>query len=372
MKTGYVYRRKGKWVAAVPDANRPGGYYRKSGFLTKGKARDYLYQRRERIENLQTGLPTKGNYLYRLFFEEYIHYIGKNYAYETLKTYRGVIKSFLIFMKTKYPRMQWLSELKLKVFEDYKIWLKDTKHKSNTVNNHLKTFKAMFNVAIKWEYMEKNPMKYVECVNVDDEKIIVALDTKERFQLFFDRCRQLKPEYYPHYYCSAKLGLRLGEMVTLEWSDVDLERNMIKITRKDTFSPKGRNKKDKKPKERIIPFASDVREMLLTLPKTNKKIFLKQGRPISRKDKSLRRWIVAIVRGTELEGMTRFHELRHTTGHILALHHNIHEIKEFLGHADLKTTMRYVKVADETKVRMAETLGKFGFATPPTTHEKKK
>gem|GEM_PF-6803599 len=39
------------------------------------------------------------------------------------------------------------------------------------------------------------------------------------------------------------------------------------------------------------------------------------------------------------------HELRHTTGRILGLTHSLHEIKEFLGHTDIRTTERYVRVA---------------------------
>ena len=235
-----------------------------------------------------------------------------------------------------------------------------TKHKDNTVNNHIKALKSMMNVAIKWEYLDKNPVKGISSVSVEDEKPIVTLNTPDRFNLFFERCGKQKPSYYAHFYCSVKLGLRFGEMATLEWENIDFEHNVVQITRKETFNPKGRGKKDKKPKERVIPMSKDVADLLMTMPRTHKKVFLKNEKPISRKDKSFRRWIIAIVRGTELEGMTRFHELRHSAGDILGQTHGIYDIKAFLGHTDIRTTERYVRIADEAKKRMAETLGKFG------------
>ena len=70
-----------------------------------------------------------------------------------------------------------------------------------------------------------------------------------------------------------------------------------------------------------------------------------------------------------MRNMTRFHELRHSAGDILGPHHSIHEIKAFLGHSDIRTTERYVRVADEAKKRMATTLSEFAHTTPPTTQE---
>lgn len=369
MKKGYAYKRGAVWAVAIPDTIQKDGYRHKSGFSTKGKAKEYLVQRKDLIEDRQLNLTGKGEFAFKTYFQEYLRYAAENFSSETLKTYKGVLKNFIIFMQGKYPHIQRLNELRVKVFEDYKIWLKETRHKDNTVNNHLKAFKTAFNVAIKWEYIDKNPLENVSRVSVRDEKPIVTCSTPEKFNLFFTRCKELKPEYYDHYYCSTKLGLRFGEMVTLEWRDIDFENNVVRISRKETFNPKGRSHRDKRPKERIIPMPSDVKELLLALPRSHSKVFVKKGKPISRKDQSFRRWIAAIVRGTELEGMTRFHELRHTAGDILGLSHSIYDIKAFLGHSDIRTTERYVRVSDEAKKRMAETLSRFGETIRPTKQE---
>jgi len=81
---------------------------------------------------------------------------------------------------------------------------------------------------------------------------------------------------------AAKLGLRFGELVTLEWNDVDLANKVVRISRKETFNPKGRGRKDRKPRERIIPMPDDIAQMFSELPRTNKKVFLKKGNILKR------------------------------------------------------------------------------------------
>jgi len=361
MKKGYVFKRGDRWFVAVPDPRYASGYRIKSpSYSTKSGAQKALRERKEDIESGQLGWLGEGNTYYTDYIKDYLQFVSTNHSYETLKTYKGVLKDFNMFLEEKYPRIQRLKEFFVRIFEDYKIWLKETGHKDNTVNNHVKVLKTIFNQAVKWELLKKNPVKDVGNVGVEDEKPVVSLDTPEKFDLFFTRCKLIKPEYYNYYYCTAKLGLRWKEMVNLEWEDVDFENQVIVIRKKKNFIPKGRTQKDRRPKTRIIPIPKDVLEILKSIERTHERVFLKYGKPIDNKDKSFRRWIIAIVRGTKLEGMSRMHELRHTTGRILGLTHSLHEIKEFLGHTDIRTTERYIRVSDAAKKSMAKSLEKFG------------
>lgn len=361
MKKGYVFKRGKKWFVAIPDPRYASGYRIKSpSHSTESKAKKALRERKDDIEAGQVGWLSEGNTYYIDYIKDYLQFVSANHSQETYKTYKGVLKNFNMFLKEKYPRMQSLKEFFIRLFEEYKIWLKETGRKDNTVNNHVKVLKTIFNQAVKWELLKKNPVKDIGNISVEDEKPVVSLDTPEKFKLFFIKCKALKPEYYNHYYCTAKLGLRWKEMVNLEWEDIDFENQIIIIRKKRDFIPKGRTQKDRKPKRRIIPIPIDVLDILKLMKHRHEKVFLKNGQPIGPKDKSFRRWIIAIVRGTQLEGMSRMHELRHTTGRILGLTHSLHEIKEFLGHTDIRTTERYVRVSDAAKKSMAKSLGKFG------------
>jgi len=147
------------------------------------------------------------------------------------------------------------------------------------------------------------------------------------------------------------------------WEDIDFERGYLRIRQNKDFIPKGRNKRSGLPKERSVPMTDDVIKILKSLKhsKAYPNVFSKDEKPISKKDKSFRRWIIAIVRGTPLEGMTRFHELRHTTGHILGnagVDKNV--IKDILGHSDIRTTERYVGIPQEPIKKAMRKLQGFG------------
>ena len=364
MKKGYILKREDRWFVAIPDPSYSSGYRIKApSYSTRSSAQKALRERKDVIEFGQAGWLSEGDTYYTDYIKDYLQFVLANHSQETLKTYKGVLKDFDIFLKEKYPHIQRLKEFFIRLFEEYKIWLKETGRKDNTVNNHIKVLKTIFNQAIRWELLKKNPIKDVRNISVEDEKMIVSLDTPEKFKLFFERCLAIKPEYYNHYYCTAKLGLRWKEMISLEWDDVDFENAVVSISKKKGFIPKGRTQKDRKPKTRIISAPQDVLDILKSIEHSHEKVFLREGNPISPKDKSFRRWIVAIVRGTELEGMSRMHEFRHTTGRILGLTHSLHEIKEFLGHTDIRTTERYVRVGDAAKKSMAKSLENFGRKT---------
>jgi len=361
MKKGYIFKRGKSWFIAIPDPQYASGYrIKRPSYATEGKAKKALRERKDAIENHQAGWLSEGDTYYIDYCRDYLQFVSANHSAETLRTYKGVLKNLDMFLKQRYPRIQRLREFFVKFFEEYKIWLKETGHKDNTVNNHVKVLKTIFNQAVKWELLEKNPVKNIRNISVEDEKPIVCLDTPEKFELFFERCKRMKPDYYNHYYCVAKLGLRWKEMLTLEWTDIDFKNQVITIGKKKGFIPKGRTQKERKPKIRLIPVPDDVIEILKSMKRVHARVFLKNGKPIHPKEKSFRRWIIVITRGTQLEGMTRMHELRHTTGRILGLTHSLHEIKEFLGHSDIRTTERYARVSDIAKKNMAKSLGNFG------------
>jgi integrase len=147
------------------------------------------------------------------------------------------------------------------------------------------------------------------------------------------------------------------------WDDVNLEEGHIIIKPHKDFTPKGRRKKSGEPKTRVVPLTKNVIKILKSLPHSNKyaNVFLKNGKPIDLKDKSFRRWILAIVRGTPLEGMTRFHELRHTYGHIHAEKGTPREtIAALMGHSDIRTTEVYVGKPQKRLIDAVKKLEGFG------------
>jgi integrase len=134
---------------------------------------------------------------------------------------------------------------------------------------------------------------------------------------------------------ALQTGMRKGEIIKLRWENVDLESNIITIDKATSKS-----KKTKK-----IPINSRLRKLLLEqkLKSGNSDfVFLTpQGKPYARED-SINQLYRATLKKAGIEGL-RFHDLRHTAGTRLGeMGVPVQVIQEILGHADIRTTMRYV------------------------------
>ena len=140
-------------------------------------------------------------------------------------------------------------------------------------------------------------------------------------------------------------GMRKAEIHNLEWVNVNLEQNFIKV--------KAQMAKNKK--IRRIPLNMSLRELLLKLNLTsngNRYVFQnpKTGKPYM----DLKRgWRSALERAG-INDM-RFHDLWHTfASHFLMNGGGLYTLKEILGHKDITTTSRYLTITTEHKSKAME------------------
>lgn len=129
-------------------------------------------------------------------------------------------------------------------------------------------------------------------------------------------------------------GMRSGELLSLEWKDIDLKNGFIHVRRKEGFMPKGVDHKSGKAKERVIPIHEGVIKVIKTIPRDGDRVFDQHNRP--------GRILHKIAREAGLKGLTRLHELRHSyASFLLKKGVDIYKIKELLGHSDIRDTMKY-------------------------------
>jgi integrase len=145
---------------------------------------------------------------------------------------------------------------------------------------------------------------------------------------------------------AAFTGLRRGELVALRWRDVDFAGELIRVRASyagDALTT------PKSGKVRSVPMAPAVATALARLASGRRAtgpddlVFL--GDLGSFLDASaLRRRYVAALQRAGLRHL-RFHDLRHTFGTRTIAKADILRVKEWMGHADVATTMRYLHYA---------------------------
>jgi len=329
---GVIYKRKDSphWWMAYSVAGRR---IRESSHTpSKGLAREIL--RQKEAESLLSGHSSV--YLKKevgIFVTDYLEWIKLNKRPHTLRSYGTILKTFSNFLKDS-PNIKNLTDITPKLLEDYKQH-RLTQVKTCTLKNHVIALKAFFCKAVEWEYLSENPAKHLKSVEIVDSKPIRVLSEAE-YTRFMETCKTEFPEFYPVFYTFIHTGLRKGELINLEWQDIDFENGFIYIRPKNGFRPKGIDKKTGKAKERIVPIHDALKRILRSIPKEGDRLFKTYDKH------RLRRVLIRIAKRANIQGLTRLHELRHSYAtFLLKKGVDIYKIKELLGHSDIRDTMKY-------------------------------
>ena len=145
---------------------------------------------------------------------------------------------------------------------------------------------------------------------------------------------------------AAFTGLRRGELIALHWRDVDFTGSLLRV--RASYAA-GALTAPKSGKVRSVPLAPDVAKALAKLSQrsyfTGEDDLVFVGEAGSYLDGSAlrRRYKSALEKGQATQ--LRFHDLRHTFGTRMIAKADIRRVQEWMGHADIQTTMRYLHYA---------------------------
>jgi integrase len=150
------------------------------------------------------------------------------------------------------------------------------------------------------------------------------------------------------YLTAALTGLRRGELIALRWRDVDFSRRHLRVTASYTEHALSTPKSGK---VRSVPMAPVVAEALARLSRREGNVMeddlVFPGVISEYLDASaLYRRYKATLKRAGLRSL-RFHDLRHTFGTQVIGNPRVSivQLKEWMGHADIDTTMKYLHFA---------------------------
>ena len=149
------------------------------------------------------------------------------------------------------------------------------------------------------------------------------------------------------YLTAAFTGLRRGELLALRWRDIDFTGSVIRV--RGSFAA-GVLTTPKSGRVRSVPMASEVaedaRQALRTrVIATDEDDLVFVGELGTYLDGSaLRRRYDSALARAGLRPL-RFHDLRHTFGTRMIAKADIRRVQEWMGHADIQTTMKYLHYA---------------------------
>lgn len=278
------------------------------------------------------------------YFEKYI---GEN------KTFKGMMDKFMlehaptVSIKTQISYSASLKHLlpyfgdsKLlavtpKMLYEYKILRKNQDAKPATINRELAMMSKAFNVAMKeWEWIENNPMTKVPKEKEDNERDRWLTEDEEK-RLLDNSALWLRDIII----FDLNTGLRMGELLFLQWNRVNLFRKTIII------------QESKNGKPRTIPLTQKAVDILTEKSRIRniKNDLVLTSSVGTRIDcDNLRRAFKKALKKAGIQDF-HFHDLRHTFATRLAQNGvDIYTISKLLGHKDIRMTQRYAHHCPES------------------------
>jgi len=276
------------------------------------------------------------------FMQEYVPKRCRDY---TRKNYESLFKNHI--------RPRWAVEpvqaVKTMAVED---WL-ESYSASRQVKSHVRNLMhTLFQAAIRWEMAERNP---IDLVRQSRKRLkLPRVLTPEEFKALVGR---LSEPYRSMVLTVGCLGLRVSELLGLQWGDIDLDKLTVKIQRSVV---EGRvNETKTEASEGFLPLDSDLAEVLITHKAASKHtedsdfIFAGEAGKPRWKDAILADYIkpAAINAGI---GKIGWHTFRHTYSTLLHAFGTSPAVqKELLRHANIQTTMNVYTQAVSAEKRAA-------------------
>lgn len=223
--------------------------------------------------------------------------------------------------------------------------LNEGPRKPSTVNLMISTFLSQLNVAVKWGLMDKVPsVKWLKVL----PKEMDFFDFDEADRLI--KAADDEPELQVMVILALKTGLRIGELLALRWSDVDLIKQVLTV--KQSIYDGVLNDMPKNGKTRDIPLTDQVvtvlKEQRLRSALRGEYVFSNPDGTIIHYRNEKNHVLPRLCRKAGLREL-RWHALRHTfASHLVMLNVPLKAVQELLGHSKMDMTMRYAHLAPNT------------------------
>ncbi len=212
------------------------------------------------------------------------------------------------------------------------------KKSGKTVNNILTVLNVLLRTAQEWNVIEHRPcaIKVVRTMMAE-----AAFHSFEAFARLVQAARESDDMMYLIVLLGGEAGLRCGEMMALEWRDVDLTKGRLCVARSEW---KGHVTDPKGGRLRYVPLTARLAEALRKARHSRGARVLCDQEGQSLTQKVVQGIMRRVARRAKVD--KGVHILRHTfCSHLAMRGAPARAIQELAGHRDLGTTQRYMHLS---------------------------
>jgi site-specific recombinase XerD len=352
----------------IAESYRAQGKLAKSGFGTdpieKKRAAKAEQERAKKLLEIQenSNYLTFLNETYRKHLEGHLRN-GVNNDESVRETMANLTNRFKAFHKLA------LSEISSYELDRWKQGRIKEGRTPATVNRQMNDLRACLNKAVEWGLLEQNPFEKVKPCKSDSNAKVRHLSHKEEIRLrqaLKDRDQELKAarirgnkfraergykpyaelepgqfadHLMPAVLLSLNTGVRQGELLKLEWKNIDFEQRNLTVVADTAKTAKTRH-------IRLNDEALSILRIWKNQPGAKSLTYVfcnHDGTPF----KNMRTAWEGILERACIENF-RWHDLRHTfASNLVIAGVDLNKVRALLGHTDYKMTLRYAHLAPE-------------------------
>jgi len=314
-----------------------------AGYFTKRIAEDWL---REFLDDARRAV-VPGSVATGISFaeaaEEYLRFAEQDRGCKpsTIRGYRSQLNAHLL---PAFGSMR-IEDITEREIERWRAGISGSRAARPTLSNKTKNHQlvllhAIFRRTVKVYGLPRNPLTNVDRYRVRASGDIEVFSPEEIWSLVRAAASEIDGAIF---LTAAFTGLRRGELLGLRWRDVDFDASTIRV--RASYAA-GKLTTPKSGKVRAVPMAPDVASALARVGQrdrfTGEDDFVfagEGGLPLNGDALSSR-----YERALKAAGLRRlrFHDLRHTFGTRMIREADIRRVQEWMGHADIQTTMKYL------------------------------
>ncbi|MFC1582443.1 tyrosine-type recombinase/integrase [Planctomycetota bacterium] len=308
-----------------------------------------MLRRTERIRELSTGtFKPEVKYSFDAFWKDFKEAQEGRLKATTFKHYNRIFKLMVKrFSHRKY--MQDITPLDVQKFISSRM----QEVSPVSVNTEIRHMKSLYNYAVEWERVSANPFRKVKRLKEPPLEInVITPEQEARIMRSIDKANyfgvkgeaELKLRYKALIKIAIQGGLRRSEIYFLRWKDIDLVSGKISLVCRPEWSTKNG-------KNRTVFVREDTLHLLRCLKMCAGGIDPEKPFYYATPDA-----LCTIIKRVSRRAWIKFslHDCRRTCASRMAEQGiPIQVCKEFLGHADIQTTMKYYTRISEGALREA-------------------
>lgn len=318
-----------------------------TGELGKKAARSVAQQIQARLALGQAAFESqKTGVTFESYSATFLHRIQHTRKHTTHADYRKIVDRDLLPVFRGLD----LQDLTREKVKDLAMGCLQKGQSPKTVQNIIRCLSSLLSHAVEDALLTVNPaLKPGKFLPKISKRRKVNPFTREEVSLLLATAKDKLPRYYPLFLCAVRTGMRMGELLALQWDDIDWQSRFIEVQRNYTHwkitTPKsGENRRVDMSKELMqtlkdLQTEQQIEAAAKGLKDTPEWVFASEAGGLLHPHNLRDRVFYGLLTKAKLRKV-RFHDLRHTFASLLLQNSESPVyVKDQMGHSSIQVTV---------------------------------